>query len=111
MKVKVKVWLEEDDKLVLGKGRYLILRAIAETGSINKAAKKLDMSYRHIWSYIISAEKRYKIPLLVKAKGGKGGGGAVLTEQAKVLLEKFNKLEEEVKKFTEKRYREIFAND
>ncbi len=108
MQIKSKVWLEKEGELVFGTGKLIILKAIAEAGSINQAAKQLNMSYRHAWSYIRSAEKRIGQPLLVKVKGGKSGGGAVLTDYAKNLIEKFERLEEEVKDFTNKRYREIF---
>ncbi len=108
MQVKSKVWFEKDGELVFGIGKCLILKAIGETGSINKAAKKMEMSYRHAWSYVRSAERRLGKPLLVKIKGGKEGGGAVLTDYAKDLVEKFEKLEQDVKTFTNRRYREIF---
>ncbi len=108
MKIKSKVWLEKDGELVFGTGKLLILKAIAEAGSINQAAKKLNMSYRHAWSYIRSAEKRIGQPLLLKVKGGKDGGGALLKDYAINLIDKFDKLEEEVREFTNKRYKEIF---
>ncbi len=108
MRVKSKVWLEKDGELVFGSGKSLILKAIRQTGSINKAAKKMNMSYRHAWSYVVSAEKRIDKPLLIRNKGGTDGGGAILTDYAKDLLKKFVKLEQEVEKFTNERYKEIF---
>lgn len=108
MKVRSKAWIEKGGKLAFGAGKCLILKEIARTGSINKAAKNLDMSYRHAWSYISSAEKRLGEPLLVKVKGGEKGGGAILTDYAKNLLEKFGRLEDDVRVFTNKRYEEIF---
>lgn len=108
MEVKSKVWLENGGKLAFGIGKCRILKEIARTGSINKAAKNLDMSYRHAWSYISSSEKRLGKPILVKAKGGERGGGTILTEYAKDLLEKFEKLEEDTRKFANKRFGEIF---
>lgn len=108
MQVKSKVWFEKDGELVFGAGKSLILKAIGETGSINKAAKKMNMSYRHAWSYIRSAEKRLCKPLLIKVRGGKEGGGAVLTDYAKDLLEKFERLEEDVMTYTNRCYKEIF---
>lgn len=108
MQVKSKVWLEKDGELIFGSGKALILQNIMETGSINKAAKKMNMSYRHAWSYIRSAEKRIAEPLLIKIKGGKNGGGAMLTDYAKDLLKRFAKLEWEVEAYTDKRYKEIF---
>lgn len=109
MKVRSKVWFEKNGDLVFGSGKTAILRAISQTGSINKAAKKMNMSYRHAWSYIVSAEKRIGMPLLIKIKGGQKGGGAHLTAYALDLLNKFEKLEREVNAFTDKRYKEIFS--
>jgi len=111
MKIKSKIWLEKNGRIFFGSGKCLILKAVAETGSINQAAKKMNMSFRHAWSYIHTAEKRLGKPLLVKLKGGKDGGGAVLTDYAKDLLKKFDQLEEEVRTFTDKRYKEIFKHD
>jgi molybdate transport system regulatory protein len=108
MKVKSKVWLEKDGELVFGTGKSLILEAILKTGSINKAAKKMKMSYRHAWSYVRSVEKRLGKSLLIKTKGGKTGGGAILTNYALDLLKKFEKLEQGVVVFVDKRYQEIF---
>jgi molybdate transport system regulatory protein len=108
LQVKSKVWLENNGKLVFGIGKYLILKTIAETGSINQAAKILNMSYRHIWSYVNSIEKRLGYPLLAKNKGGKNGGGAILTDLARELLKKYEQLDEEVKAFADRRFAEIF---
>ena len=47
LKAKSKVWLEKDGRLVFGIGKATILSQIQKTGSINKAAKELNMSYRH----------------------------------------------------------------
>lgn len=108
MKIKSKVWLEKNGKLIFGSGKSLILKAILETGSINKAAKRMNMSYRHAWGYVVSAEKRIEKPLLIKIKGGKNGGGAILTDYAKDLLRKYEKLEQKVNAYTDKWYKNIF---
>ncbi len=110
LKVRSKVWFEKDGELVFGTGKAAILRAVAETGSINKAARKLGMSYRHAWSYISFAEKRLGRGLLIKTKGGRAGGGAVLTKYAGTLLEKFEKLDREAIKFVDQRYTEMMAD-
>jgi len=108
MKVKSKVWLEKEGELVFGVGKTRILETINTTGSINKAAKKMNMSYRRAWSCVVSIEKRIGRPLVIRTKGGKDGGGAILTDYAKDLLKKFTKLEAEVEAFTNKRYKNIF---
>ena len=108
MRVKSKIWLEEQSGLIFGSGRACIVRAVADTGSISKAAIKLGMSYRRVWSYIRSAEERLGASLFIKTKGGKGGGGAVLTAFAKDLVIKFEKLDKEVSSFADQRFKEIF---
>ena len=108
MEVKSKLWLERKGKLFFGIGRLMLLKAIKETGSINKAAKRIGMSYRQAWSQICSAERNLGRALFVRNKGGKGGGGTNLTEYANELLEKFEQLQEEVKAFVNRRFKEIF---
>jgi len=49
VKIKCKVWLEKDGEIILGRGREDLLKAIIVCGSLYKAAKKLDMSYRAAW--------------------------------------------------------------
>jgi molybdate transport system regulatory protein len=108
LKVKSKVWLERKGRLALGDGRFRILKAIDRTGSINKAARELDMSFRHAWSYIDSSEKYLGFRLIEREKGGKHGGGSRLTPEAKVLIRKLEKLSQEVKDFTDKKFSSIF---
>ncbi|MFC1708634.1 winged helix-turn-helix domain-containing protein [Candidatus Omnitrophota bacterium] len=111
MRIKTKVWLEKEGKLILGSGKVLILKSIASTGSINKAAEKIKMSYRHAWSCIRAIEGRIGRPVVKKTKGGRGGGGATLTEDGKDLVRKFERLEQEIKSFSDKRFKEIFLQD
>ena len=110
MKIKVKTWIEKDGKLIFGRGKEKILQAIQETSSLNKAAKKLNMSYRAAWSHIKAIEKRTGKQLLIRQKGGKSGGGAELTPFAEELIEKFEKLDNNIKIFSENKFKEIFGD-
>lgn len=108
MRIKSKIWLEKKGYLVFGIGKAEILRRVQETGSINKAAKQLNMSYRHAWSYIKSAEKRLGKSLVICTKGGANGGSTRLTPYAQILIKKFFALELRVKSSVDKFYNEIF---
>ncbi|HLF86602.1 MAG TPA: LysR family transcriptional regulator, partial [Nitrospiria bacterium] len=68
MKVKSKVWIEEDGKPVFGEGREDLLELIDAHGSINKAASSLGISYRKACSYIKTMEETLKIPLVERSK-------------------------------------------
>ncbi len=75
-----KIWIEINGKTFLGIGRVVLLERIHEHGSISKAARSMNMSYKHAWDLIDSMNRQAKKPLVVTSKGGKGGGGAKLTE-------------------------------
>ncbi|MBL7131021.1 MAG: LysR family transcriptional regulator [Candidatus Omnitrophica bacterium] len=109
MKIKSKVWLEKNGKLVFGEGKSNLLKAIDKTGSINKASKQMGISFRRGWAYITAIEKRLGIQLIARSKGGKHGGGSCLTPAGKMLVRKFDKLEDIVRKFTDAKFQELFA--
>ncbi len=93
-KPSCKIWIEYKGKPVLGKGGAQILEQIAKQNSISKAAEKLGMSYRYVWSYIQKIEKAIGEPIIETHRGGKaGGGGAKLTELGKSLLAEYRRVE------------------
>lgn len=97
MEIRCKLWLEQDGKVLFGQGRQELLRAIAETGSLAGAAKKLDMSYRAAWGRLKASEERLGFPLLENS--GQGRRSATLTSQARALLEWFEKLQSRAETF------------
>ena len=108
MKARSKVWLESHGEQCFGAGKAKILRTIDRTGSISAAARTLNMSYRHVWSSLQAAEKRIGKPLLVRRKGGRQRGGTTLTPYARNLLRQFDRLDNDIRKTTDKRFRDIF---
>jgi molybdate transport system regulatory protein len=93
-KPSCKIWIEHRGKPVLGKGGAQILEQIEKEKSISKAAKKLGMSYRYVWSYLQKIEKVLKEPVIETFKGGKsGGGGAKLTKLGKQILDEYKSFE------------------
>ncbi|MGB9676030.1 MAG: winged helix-turn-helix domain-containing protein [Candidatus Bathyarchaeales archaeon] len=94
-KISYKIWIEYEGKPVLGKGGAKILEQIEKEKSISKAAEKLGMSYRYVWSYLKRIEKTLGEPVIETYRGGKfGGGGAKLTKHGKKLLEDYKRAED-----------------
>ena len=93
MELRFKMWMEHKGRIVFGRGRAILLEAIAAAGSISAAARRLDMSYRHAWTMVRASEERLGRPLLARSKGGRGGGGARLTDLAKALLREYRDIE------------------
>lgn len=97
--VKGHIWVEGGEGTFLGLGRVVLLEKIGETGSITRAAKALSMSYRKAWELVESMNSQARRPLVVASTGGKGGGGAVLTEEGQRAVELFRELDEEFRQF------------
>jgi len=94
LKFSCKIWIEYKRKPLLGKGGAEILEQIEKEESISKAAKKLGMSYRYVWSYLQKIEKTIGEPIMETYRGGKsGGGGAKLTKLGKSLLSEYKRAE------------------
>ena len=106
-----RVWIDGPEGTFLGYGRIVLLERIREYGSITKAARSMEMSYRHAWELVDSMNSQADEPFVTSSTGGKGGGGAQLTaagENAIRLFWKFSAdfqvfLKQEQKKLTFKR--------
>ncbi len=67
--------------------RIDILRRIGEGGSISEAARRAGVSYKAAWQAIETLGNLAGTPMVAKAVGGSGGGGAVLTPAGRHVLE------------------------
>lgn len=93
-KLSCKVWIEYNNKPLIGKGGAEILQAIDKIKSISKGADSLGMSYRYVWNYLQDISNVLGAPIIETYKGGKdGGGGAKLTELGKKLLVEYKQAE------------------
>lgn len=105
-KIKSRIWIEADGNILLGEGRVSLLKAIEKEGSLSKAAKSLSMSYKKAWSLVDAVNKRAEQPVITTSIGGKGGGGASLTEYGKSLVETFETINENCWKFLDEQIKQ-----
>ncbi len=70
----------------------LLLRRIAETRSLTRAARQAGVSYRNAWERMRAMERRLGRRLVETTVGGRTGGGAALTEEGVRLLKEFRKM-------------------
>jgi len=106
-KIKSRIWIESEDKVLLGPGRVHLLKAIQEMGSLSKAAKSLNISYKKAWQLLDSVNKSAKKPVTINSIGGKGGGGAELTEYGKSLVLVFDEINKDCWEFLDKQLEKI----
>lgn len=83
---------------VLGHGasdkRIDILRRIGTAGSISEAARASGVSYKAAWQALETLGNLAGVPLVEKAVGGSGGGGARLTEAGQQVLQAADALQQ-----------------
>lgn len=77
----------------LGPGKAELLEHIGETGSISAAARRMKMSYRRAWLLVDTMNQSFRSPLVETATGGKGGGGARLSELGREMLARYRSME------------------
>lgn len=109
-KIKSRIWIELDDNMLLGEGRVNLLKAIEKTGSLSKAAKSLDMSYKKAWSLVDKMNKSAVNPVVVTSIGGKNGGGAQLTHYGKELIIVFETINRKCWKYLDEQLEIITAS-
>ncbi len=106
--IRSKIWIEVDGEPVFGRGRRFLLEAIDSHGSINQAAQEVDISFRKAWGHIKAMEERLGVKLVDRQTGGKNGGGAALTAEARKFLKKYGVLEKGIQEIVDKRFRKVF---
>ena len=91
-RIKSRIWIETDDHVFLGEGRIRSLKAIDQLGSLSKASKNLNISYKKAWRLIDAVNKTAKKPVTTSTIGGKGGGGLTLTPYGRDLIVAFDSI-------------------
>jgi molybdate transport system regulatory protein len=81
------------ESVALGPGKADLLQAIADTGSITRAARSMNMSYRRAWLLIDAMNRDFREPIVETARGGTGGGGAGLTPLGRDVLGRYREME------------------
>jgi molybdate transport system regulatory protein len=103
--LKSRHWLvDEDDKIIMGEGRQEIFENIEKTGSINKTAKIMKMSYKAVWGKIKATEEHMKKRLVAADRKE----GSYLTPEGKDLLERYRKMKKKCLEADERVFKDIF---
>lgn len=81
-------------EIAMGPGKLNLLRAISTSGSISGAARKMNMSYRRAWLLVDTMNRCFHSPLVAASPGGKGGGGARITEFGQTVIDSYEAMEQ-----------------
>ena len=95
-----KIWLNWDGVFLMGPNYLRFLAAVEDSGTIRKAGTVVGWSYRTCLNRIRRMEKVLGHPVLATIRGGKTGGGAQLTPEARRLVRVFTQWQREVERLT-----------
>ena len=90
---KFRLRVSVGEAIAIGPGKVALLEAIAETGSITAAAKRLGMSYRRAWMLLDDLNRTLEKPAVDSAKGGPHGGGSFITDTGRQVIELYRRIE------------------
>jgi molybdate transport system regulatory protein len=93
----------------VGPGKIGLLEAIRAAGSLSQAARNIGMSYRRAWLLVESLKQSFREPVTVASKGGKVGGGMLVTEFGDALIKNYRELERDFASLAERRLHPIIA--
>jgi len=97
LQLKYKFWIESNDQVsILGEGKWILLKAIRDTGSLKAAVDQMGYAYRQTWDNLKKIEEKLGFKLIEKSRGGATGGQTVLTAKGEELVSFFEKLYNQV---------------
>ena len=97
------------DAKCFGPGIAQLLHRVERLHSLRAAALEMEMAYSKAWRIIRTAETVFGCKMLSSSIGGKGGGGAVLTEEAKRLLAAYDAYVADVTAYSAGKFEEAFG--
>ena len=93
-----RVWVKLDKGLRIDPQTLELLSLIGEKQSISHAAKAMSISFRHAWNLIGKLEKQLGTKVLVRSRGGKGGGGLVtLSKKGSDIVREYQRVAKGIK--------------
>ena len=102
-----RIWINGPEGIFIGYGRVALLEKIIEHGSIAKAAKSMNMAYRHAWDLVDSMNRQARTPYVELATGGRGGGGARVTLAGKEAIALFWRFHADLQAFLKREEKKL----
>lgn len=97
------------DQKSFGPGIAELLRRVDEHHSLRAAAQSMELAYSKAWTITKNAEAGLGVKLLASSTGGRGGGGAALTDEARQILEAYERYCAKLRAYGEELLQEEFA--
>lgn len=89
---------------------YRLLRFIDETGSIQAAAARMEMSYTRGWKMVNKLEKEMGFLFLNRCNGGRNGGSSTITGEGRTFMERYHAMEEDMRRIGQRFFDTYFQD-
>lgn len=109
MKLKTKIYLEDENGKFMGIGVLWLLQSIMKKGSLRAAAAELGISYSKAYTMVENLENALGRKIIERKRGGKDRNGASLTLFAISFLEIYDSFQKECKVLLEKPFERFCA--
>ncbi len=90
IKLRLRVTRGEAD--AFGPGKAQLLESLLETGSLNRSASGMKMSYMKALALVRAMNEHFREPLVELSRGGKAGGGTKVTATGQRVLAEYQKM-------------------
>lgn len=87
LKVRHRIVCGKD--FAFGPGKAEVLESLLETGSLNRTASAMKMSYVKALALVHTMNTYFAEPLVVLSRGGSHGGGTQVTETGRKVLAEY----------------------
>lgn len=87
----------------------MLLMLIDETSSVRAAGQRMQLSYSSCWNLIHTLESQLNFSLIERTQGGAGGSQSRLTQQGRLLLERFDAYERKLRETALELYDSYFG--
>lgn len=102
-----KLWLNWDGVFLMCPRSRRFLAAVEAAGTIRAAGQAVGWSYRTCLNRLRQMERVLGLRMLATTRGGRAGGGARLTLEARQLVTMFAQWQREVDRFSQVAFRRM----
>jgi len=103
-----KIWMETgNEESVLGDGKWKLLKAIEQEGSLKGAMDKLNLTYRKTWDNLRKIENTLGFPVINPTRGGADGGSTCLTREGRMIVAAFDRFHQKYDAYIQNACREV----
>ena len=108
IKFNYKIWIETgNEQSILGDGKWKLLKAIDEEGSLKAAMDKLNLTYRKTWDNLKKIENTLGFPVINPTRGGAEGGSTCLTREGQMIVAAFDRFHKKYDSFIRNACQEV----